>query len=142
MNTKLRETLPVTQEWLAELSPDRYRPMSRLLDNRDIRFLREQHGFRPEMEKRLRAQRVLVFREYLRMLEVDFRRLCSGLQHDTSVRMRWQAIFAWRVLEVKFQVTLYQFRLAEVDVAPLMSVFEDLREELYESSLQMERVPA
>jgi len=142
MNTKLRETLPVTQEWLAELSPDRYRPMSRLLDNRDIRFLREQHGFRPEMEKRLRAQRVLVFREYLRMLEADLRRLCSGLQHDTSVRMRWQAIFAWRVLEVKFQVTLYQFRLAEVDVAPLMSVFEDLREELYESSLQMERAPA
>jgi hypothetical protein len=56
--------------------------------------------------------------------------------------MRWQAIFAWRVLEVKFQVTLYQFRLAEVDVAPLMSVFEGLREELYESSLQMERAPA
>ena len=54
---KLRETLPVTQEWLAELSPDRYRPMSRLLDNRDIRFLREQQGFRPEMEKRLRTQR-------------------------------------------------------------------------------------
>ncbi len=142
MNTKLRETLPVTHEWLAELSPDRYRPMSRLLDHRDIRFLREQHGFRPEMEKRLRAQRVLMFREYLRLLEADFRRLCSGLEHDASARMRWQAIFAWRVLEVKFQVTLYQFRLAEVDVAPLMSVFEDLRERLCGSTLQMERATA
>ncbi|HEY1492973.1 MAG TPA: hypothetical protein VGF49_00460 [Candidatus Solibacter sp.] len=142
MNTKLRETLPVTQEWMAELSPDRYRPMRRLLDHRDIRFLREQHGFRPEMEKRLRTQRVMVFREYLRLLEADIRRLCGGLQHDASVRMRWQAIFVWRILEVKFQVTLYQFRLAEVDVAPLMSVFEGLREELYECTPQMERATA
>ena len=135
MKTKLRETLPVTQEWLAELSPDRYRPMSRLLDNRDIRFLREQQGFRPEMEKRLRTQRVLVFREYLRMLEADFQRLSSG-------RMRWQAVFAWRLLEVKFQVTLYQYRLAEVDVEPLMSVFEGLREELTADTVRLERVPA
>uniref|UniRef100_Q01UT2 Uncharacterized protein n=1 Tax=Solibacter usitatus (strain Ellin6076) TaxID=234267 RepID=Q01UT2_SOLUE len=142
MNTKLRETLPVTQEWLAELSPDRYRPMSRLLDNRDIRFLREQQGFRPEMEKRLRSQRVLVFREYLRMLEADFLRLASGLQHETSNRLRWQALFALRVLEVKFQVTLYRFRLAELDVEPLMSVFEALREELTGDTVRMERAPA
>jgi hypothetical protein len=142
MNTKLRETLPVTHEWLAELSLDRYRPMSRLLDHRDIRFLREQHGFRPEMEKRLRGQRVLVFLEYLRLLEADFRRLCGGLRHDTAARMRWQATFAWRVLEVRFQVTLYQFRLAEVDVAPLIGVVEDLREELCESVLEMERATA
>ena len=135
MTTKLRETLPVTQEWLAELSPDRYRPMNRLLDNRDIRFLREQQGFRPEMEKRLRAQRVLVFREYLRLLEADFHRLSSG-------RMRWQAVFAWRLLEVKFQVTLYQYRLAEVDVEPLTSVFEGLREELAADTVRLERVPA
>ena len=142
MNTKLRETLPVTQEWLAELSPDRYRPMSRLLDNRDIRFLREQQGFRPEMEKRLRAQRVLVFREYLRMLEADFRRLASGLQHGTSGHMRWQALFAWRALEVRFQVTLYQFQLAEVDVDPLMSIFEELLAEASAGGLQLEQVTA
>ena len=44
MKMKLRETLPVTQEWLAELSPDRYRPMSRLLDNRDILSVARQVG--------------------------------------------------------------------------------------------------
>jgi hypothetical protein len=94
------------------------------------------------MEKRLRAQRVLVFREYLRMLDADFRRLCDGLDAGTPVRLRWQAAFAWKVLEVQFQVTLYRFRLAEVDVLPLLGVFEALRAELGRNTLHAERATA
>src|SRR5450759_906940 len=67
-------TLPVTAEWIDELSTDRYRPMMRLLDSRDLEFLNSQAGFTPKMESRLRAQRCQIFRSYLRCLEMDFQR--------------------------------------------------------------------
>src|ERR1035438_6292521 len=49
-------SLPVTAEWIDELSIDRYRPAMRLLDSRDIEFLRSQAGFTPKMEDTTREQ--------------------------------------------------------------------------------------
>src|ERR1035437_5554731 len=57
-------SLPVTAGWIDDLSTDRYRPMMRLLDSRDIEFLRSQAGFTPKMESKLRAQRCQIFRGY------------------------------------------------------------------------------
>jgi hypothetical protein len=37
--------LPVSTDLLDDLSIERYRPMLRLLDDQDLRFLREQPGF-------------------------------------------------------------------------------------------------
>src|SRR4051812_29743302 len=74
------ESLPVTTEWLGDRSDDRYRPMLRLLDEADFRFLRVQKGFNPGMERKLRTQRVKVFRAYLKMLETDFKRVCMALK--------------------------------------------------------------
>src|ERR1035441_9513493 len=68
-------TLPVTAEWIDELSTDRYRPMMRLLDSREIEFLRTQTGFTPGMESKLRARRCQIFRGYLRCLDMDFQRV-------------------------------------------------------------------
>ena len=73
-------SLPVTAEWIDELSTDRYRPMMRLLDSRDIEFLRSQAGFTPKMESKLRAQRCQIFRGYLRCLDMDFQRVCMALK--------------------------------------------------------------
>src|ERR1035441_1726583 len=56
------QLLPVTIDWLSELSTDRYRPMLRLLDATDFEFLRAQQGFTPEMGKTLRRQRVQIGR--------------------------------------------------------------------------------
>src|ERR1022692_3495604 len=64
-------SLPVTAEWIDQLSTDRYRPAMRLLDSRDIDFLRSQAGFTPKMEARLRAQRCQIFRGYLRCLRSE-----------------------------------------------------------------------
>src|ERR1019366_8069773 len=73
-------SLPVTAEWIDELSADRYRPMMRLLDSRDIEFLRSQAGFTSKMEGKLRAQRCRIFRDYLRCLDMDFQRVCMALK--------------------------------------------------------------
>src|ERR1039457_2906817 len=55
-------TLPVTAEWIDELSTDRYRPMMRLLDASEIDFLRSQGGFTTKKESKLRAKRCQIFR--------------------------------------------------------------------------------
>src|SRR5690242_18787345 len=72
--------LPVTAEWIDELSIERYRPMLRLLDSSDLEFLRSQPGYTPKMESNLRAQRCTIFRGYLRCLHMDFRRVCLALK--------------------------------------------------------------
>src|ERR1035441_6142951 len=76
------QLLPVTTDWLSELSTDRYRPMLRLLDATDFQFLRVQKGFTPEMERRLRRQRVQAFRGYLRLLVADFDRIVAALRSE------------------------------------------------------------
>src|SRR5437762_1281290 len=78
--TRAESALPVTAEWITELSTDRYRPMMRLLDLSDIEFLRSQPGFTPKMESRLRAQRTQIFRGYLRCLNLDFKRVATALK--------------------------------------------------------------
>lgn len=54
------------------LSPERYRPLPRLLDEADFEFLRAQPGFRPSIARRLAARRRAVFAGYIRQLERDF----------------------------------------------------------------------
>lgn len=54
--------LPVTTDWLDDISIERYRPMLHLLDDEDLRFLRKQPGFTPQMAAGLRGQRCRTFR--------------------------------------------------------------------------------
>src|SRR5713101_2222224 len=73
-------SLPVTAEWISDLSTQRYKPMLRLLDSADIEFLRSQPDYTREMETKLRIQRCQVFRGYLRSLTSDFERVCEALK--------------------------------------------------------------
>src|SRR5580693_4316265 len=110
--------LPVTSEWIDDLSLDRYRPMLRMLDGSDIAFLRSQPGFTPDMAKKLRAQRTQIFRGYLRSLETDFGRVCSAIKlimlqskHDrpelAEALLRQQVTFACAMLSVRGRLLLY-----------------------------------
>ena len=68
-------SMPVTAEWIDELSIERYRPMIRLLDGQDLEFLRSQPGFNAAMASKLRVQRCQIFKGYLKCLEADFARV-------------------------------------------------------------------
>src|SRR5690349_22619401 len=74
------DELPVTADWIDELSLDRYRPMLRLLDEDDFRELKGQPGFTPKMAATLRRQRCQIFRGYLRSLRSDYSRVCLALK--------------------------------------------------------------
>jgi hypothetical protein len=134
-------TLPVTAEWIDELSTDRYRPMMRLLDAGEIEFLRSQGGFTMKMESKLRAQRCQIFRGYLRCLEMDFRRVCTALrlvlvqsEQDrpdlSAILVHHQIMFGTGLLAVHFRLFLYRWGICTVDVHSLVQIFDVMRIEL------------
>ena len=133
--------LPVTAEWIDELSTDRYRPMMRLLDSGDIEFLRSQAGFTSKMESKLRAQRCQIFRGYLRCLDMDFQRVCTALKlvllHSeqdrpdlSAVLVHHQIMFATGLLTARFRLLLYRWGICTVDVTALVQIFDVMRIEL------------
>jgi hypothetical protein len=134
-------SLPVTAEWIDELSTGRYRPMMRLLDSRDIEFLRSQAGFTPKMESKLRAHRCQIFRGYLRCLDMDFQRVCTALklvlvqsEQDrpdlSAVLVRHQIMFAAGLLAAYFRAFLYRWGICTVDASSLVGIFDAMRIEL------------
>jgi hypothetical protein len=133
--------LPVTAEWIDELSIERYRPMARLLDASDIEFLRSQPGFTPSVLHKLRVQRCQLFRGYLACLQKDFGYVCSAIKlvmlqsrHDRPdlavALVRHELLFAMGMVMVHFRLTLYQWGLCGVDVAGLVKSFDRMRLEL------------
>lgn len=133
--------LPVTSEWIDDLSLDRYRPMLRMLDGGDIAFLRNQPGFTPAMAKKLRAQRTKIFRGYLRSLETDFGRVCAAIKvimlqskHDrpelAEALIRQQVTFACAMLSVRAHLFLYSMGVCGVEVSKLVKTFDSMRLEL------------
>ncbi len=133
--------LPLNAEWIDELSIERYRPMMRLLDERDLEFLRSQPGFTPRMAARLRQQRSQIFRGYLRCLAGDFRRVCTAVKvlmlqsrRDrpdlASALVRAQAQFAAGMALAHVRLFFYRWGVCGVDPGALMRTFDGMRLEL------------
>jgi hypothetical protein len=133
--------LPVTAEWIDELSIERYRPMMRLLEGADLEFLRTQPGFDPKMVTKLRAQRCQIFRGYLRCLNSDFGRVCAALRlvmlqsrgdrpDLAGALLRHRLQFAGGILGVQFRLYLYRWGFCGVDVTTLVRTFDLMRLEL------------
>jgi len=127
--------------WIDELSTDRYRPMLRLLDEEDFRFIRGQPGFTPEMATKLRIQRCQIFRGYLRNMDADFKHICMAIKgillHSKIDRpdlafalVQRQMVFAYRKMTIQFQVVLFRYGLGTVDVTDLVKLFDGMRLEL------------
>jgi hypothetical protein len=134
-------SLPLTAEWIDELSVERYRPMMRLLDGADLEFLRSQPGFTPRMAARLRMQRCQIFRGYLRCLNGDFQRVCAAIKvlmlqsrEDrpdlAGLMVQQQMRFACEMGLVYCRLFLYRWGLCGVDVTGLVKNFDLMRVEL------------
>ena len=134
-------SLPVTSEWIDELSIERYRPMVRLLEQDDLQYLRSQPGFTPGMLRKLRVQRCELFREYLRCLDDDFARVCAALKivmlQSKSDRpdlatalLRHQILFAAGSLSIRMRLVFFRMGFCGVDVSGLVKNFDTLRLEL------------
>jgi hypothetical protein len=135
------QQLPVTAEWIDELSADRYRPMLRLLDGEDLQFLRTQPGFTPTMATKLRIQRCQIFGGYLHDLDDDFKRICMALKvlmvqakQDrpdlASVLVKSQMTFAYGMMTTQARLMCYRYGLGGVNVTGLVKLFDGMCLEL------------
>ena len=147
------QELPVTTEWLGELSAERYRPMSRLLDDADFQFLQKQNGFTPAVAKNLRRQRAEIFRGYLCMLEADFQKICATLRlvlaHSECDRpdlaahlLQYQIRFAAGIVGARCRLLLFRVGVNAVDAADLVKLFESMRIELTAMVPSASAIPA
>ena len=134
-------SLPLTAEWIDQLSIERYRPMMHLLDSADLESLRTQPGFTPGMAARLRHERCQVFRGYLRCLRTDFQRVCAALKllmlHSRYDRpdlagalVHHQLMFECGMVLVGLRLFLYRLGVCGVDVTDLVKNFDVMRLEL------------
>lgn len=73
-------TEEISGEWLANFSPTNYEPMHGLLAREDFQFLARQPGFDLSLYRKLRRERMLIYRQYLGRLIQDFNRLHAYLR--------------------------------------------------------------
>jgi hypothetical protein len=132
-----------TAEWLDRFSMKSYAPMERLLDKDDWAFLASQPGYRPEIGKRLMAERRKIFRTYLRMLVRDFNQLIGigklmvvysdrDQQEFARGLGRQQMKFYARVCSLHLQLALYPLGWPAVDARGLLAALGAMRSRVQE----------
>jgi hypothetical protein len=125
-------------EWLDSFSLESYAPMQRLLDSGDVEFLSSQPGYRPEIGKRLMAERRKIFRGYLRLLILDFNQLIglgklmvvyAAEDRAELARALWrhQISFSLTVFAVQCKLALHPLGWSGVDVSRLVQALETMR---------------
>jgi hypothetical protein len=126
--------LPQLAERLAD--QDRYRPVERLFDEADLRFLKTRNAS-PEAQTRLRRSRAKVMRSYMRMFRSDFHeawsvgRLLAPFSHDDNfgvTLMKQLATFyrLYAILQVRMLAHAYQ--PVAIDVSGLVESLREARQ--------------
>jgi hypothetical protein len=72
-----RRRVEPSLEWFSQFDFSRYSVLQNLFSPQDFEFLRSQPGYKPELCRRLRADRLKIAESYLRELERDVRMLLA-----------------------------------------------------------------
>lgn len=104
----------IPPDWLESFSPAAYQPMEMLLAEDDFNFLVRQPGFEASIGKKLRQDRVRIFRQYLNRLISDFNRLHVYSRFLISGSRVDQSSLIWRLvwLRVRFSITVIRLELS------------------------------
>lgn len=134
-------SLPVEDDWLQQLSPQRYQPLERLLDENEMARLLSHPAITPKMLRSLRTRRVRIFRGYLKSLSADYGRVCTTVKllmvqsaQDrpdlANVLVTQRITFNLRLMMAECRLTLHALGLGGVDVAQLVAALDSMRLEL------------
>ena len=126
---------------LDDLSIERYQPMMRLLDSKEIEFLRSQPGYTPQLGRRVRQERCAIFTGYLNCLRIDFHHASYAikailLQSEvdrpelSAFLLRSQFSFSWAMMMIRFHLALYRYGVGTVSVSSLLGQFDGMMIEL------------
>jgi len=138
-----RQKMAAPGNWDSIFSPSRYKPMERLLDPEDYRFLRSQTGLSRGIVRRLRASRIEIFRGYVRCLGRDFSRVSRALKfvmvHGSMDRsalagllLKQRMVFSLHMMSIEARLVLHSFGVTApaVDVQSLVDALDMLRTQL------------
>jgi hypothetical protein len=100
-----------TADWFENFQVAVYAPMQGLLAQDDFLFLSRQPGFDPLLVKKLRRDRLRIFREYMNRLIVDYNRLHTLAYFVISQSTEDQSVLFTHLLSMRFR-----FWLATVQV--------------------------
>ena len=100
------EIAEITPEWLENFSIAVYYPMQRLLSDEDFQFLARQPGFDLSLYRKLRRERLLIFRQYLKRLISDFNRLHTAARVLIARNQEDRSDLMMRLLKLKIRFSL------------------------------------
>jgi hypothetical protein len=131
----------ITPEWLENFSVASYYPMEELLSDEDFQFLSRQPGFDLSLYRKLRRDRLHIFKQYLNRAIGDFNRLHTAIrtlvatsQEDCSevaVRLvRLRVTFLGAVLRAELSYRLCLLGFHSLAVRSLIGQLEEMNLQL------------
>jgi hypothetical protein len=131
----------ITPEWLESFSVSSYYPMQGLLNDEDFEFLSRQPGFDLSLYRKLRRERLHIFKQYLNRSILDFNRLHMAvriilphMKEDCSElvsRLIWLKVrFCCAVLRAEFSYRLCLVGFRCLAVRSLISQLEEMNSQL------------
>jgi hypothetical protein len=131
----------ITPEWLENFSTAVYQPMEGLLADEDFTFLSRQPGFDLSLYRKLRRERLRIFRQYLARLVSDFNRLhlVTRLLIAQSAEDRSELVGKLVRLKIRFSIALIRaeasywlcrFGLRSLAVRALIMHLEEMHAQL------------
>ena len=131
----------LTPEWLENFSIAYYEPMVELLSDEDFEFLARQPGFDFRLRRKLRRERLLIFREYLRKLISDFHRLHLAIRlmisrstedhSDVVSHLMWLKFrFSVSILRVEVSYLLCWLGLRKMYASDLVHYLEQMNAQM------------
>jgi hypothetical protein len=131
----------VTPEWLENFSTAVYHPMEGLLADEDFTFLSHQPGFDLSLYRKLRRERLRIFRQYLTRLISDFNRLhlvtrvliaqSSEDRSDLVSKLIWLKVrFSVALIRAEASYVLCRLGLSSLAVRALIVHLEEMHAQL------------
>ncbi|MFL6352068.1 MAG: hypothetical protein ACJ74Z_09485 [Bryobacteraceae bacterium] len=131
----------ITPEWLENFSASAYYPMEGLLADEDFAFLSRQPGFDLSLYRKLRRERLRIFRQYLTRLVSDFNRLhvvtralIAQSPHDRSEvvgrLIRLKIRFSVALVRAEASYVLCRLGLRSLAVRALIRHLEEMHAQL------------
>lgn len=135
-----RQTSMADAAWLHDFSPEKYRPMMRLLDRQDYDWLTAQ-GMEKSAIRALRTERRRIFGTYLQNISRDFGKLHSAASAlvlalpDDEPQLAGRLLnarvqFQRTMIGVRMNLLLHDLGVGSVDVRQLVSGIEALHQDL------------
>ncbi len=135
----------LTPEWYDSFSVESYHSMQGLLASDDFKFLSKQPGFSSSLYRKLRRDRLRIFRQYLNKIVVDFNRLyslasliISQSKEDHSALfsklLRIRVHFCLAVMRVELSYLVCRLGVAPAGIESLLGALNEMSQQLTELS--------